>query len=67
MSYDKKSPFSRTTAHIFVSPGDAPAIITQYVAGVSRGETKMWAAVRESGDFFALAVQITGKLLNIDG
>ena len=28
----KKSQFSRTTAHIFVSPGDAPAIITQYVA-----------------------------------
>ena len=32
MSYAKKSPFSRTAAHIFVSPGDAPAIITQYVA-----------------------------------
>ena len=29
----KKSPFSRTAAHIFVFPGDAPAIITQYVAG----------------------------------
>ena len=28
----KKSPFSRTAAQIFVSPGDAPAIITQYVA-----------------------------------
>jgi len=28
----KKSPFSRTAAHIFVSPGDAPANITQYVA-----------------------------------
>jgi len=28
----KKSPFSRTTAHIFVSPGDAPATIAQYVA-----------------------------------
>ena len=28
----KNSPFSRTAAHIFVSPGDAPAIITQYVA-----------------------------------
>jgi len=27
------------------------------------GETKMWAAVRENGDFFALAVRITGKLL----
>jgi len=27
----KKSPFSRTAAHIFVSPGDAPATITQYV------------------------------------
>ena len=32
----KKSPFSRTTAHIFVSPGHAPAIITQYVARVER-------------------------------
>jgi len=28
----KKSPFSRIAAHIFVSPGDAPATITQYVA-----------------------------------
>ena len=36
------------------------------IAGASPGETKMWAAVRETG-FFALAVQITGKLLNIDG
>jgi len=32
MSYGKKSPFSRTAAHIFVFPGDVPAIITQYVA-----------------------------------
>ena len=32
----KKSPFSRTAAHIFVSPGDAPVIITQYVAWVER-------------------------------
>jgi len=30
----KKLPFSRTAAHIFVSPGDAPATITQYVAWV---------------------------------
>ena len=37
------------------------------IAGASPGETKMWAAVRENGDFFALAVRITGKLLNIDG
>ena len=37
------------------------------VAGASSGETKMWAAVRENGDFFALAVRITGKLLKIDG
>jgi len=37
------------------------------VAGASPGETKMWAAVRENGDFFALAVRITGKLLKIDG
>ena len=27
----KKSPFSRTGAHIFVSRGDAPATITQYI------------------------------------
>jgi len=27
----------------------------------------MWAAVRENGDFFSLAVRITGKLLQIDG
>ena len=33
----KKSPFSRTAAHIFVwTPGDAPALITQYVAWVER-------------------------------
>jgi len=28
----KKSPFSCTTAHILFFPGDAPAIVTQYVA-----------------------------------
>ena len=32
----KKSPFSRTAAHIFVSPGDAPATITQYVSWMER-------------------------------
>ena len=32
----KKSPFSRTAAHIFVSPGDAPATITQHVAWLER-------------------------------
>ena len=32
----KKSPFSRTPANIFVSPGDAPVIITQYVASMER-------------------------------
>jgi len=32
----KKSPFSRTAAHICVFPGVAPAIITQYVAWVER-------------------------------
>jgi len=37
------------------------------VAGASPGETKMWAAVRKNGDFFAIAVLITGKLLKIDG
>jgi len=32
----KKSPFSRTAAHIFVSPGDAPATITEYVPWIER-------------------------------
>ena len=32
----KKSPFSCTAAHIFVSPGDAPATITQYVPWMER-------------------------------
>jgi len=32
----KKWPFSRTAAHIFVSPGDAPATITQCVARMER-------------------------------
>ena len=32
----KKSPFSRTAAHIFVSLGDPPATITQYVAWMER-------------------------------
>ena len=32
----QKSPFSCTAAHIFVSPGDAPATITQYVARMER-------------------------------
>ena len=32
----QKSPFSRTAAYIFVSPGDAPATITQYVAWMER-------------------------------
>ena len=32
----QKLPFSRTAAHIFVSPGDAPTIITQYVARMER-------------------------------
>jgi len=32
----KKASFSRTAAHIFVSPGNAPAIITQYVAWMER-------------------------------
>ena len=32
----KKSPFSCNAAHIFVSPGDAPATITQYVAWMER-------------------------------
>ena len=32
----KKSPFSRTAAHIFVYPWDAPAIITQYVVWMER-------------------------------
>jgi len=32
----KKSPFSRTAAHIFVSPRDVPATATQYVAWMER-------------------------------
>jgi len=32
----KKSQFPRTAAHIFVSPGDAPTTITQYVAWIER-------------------------------
>ena len=32
----KKSPFSRSAAHIFASPGDASAIITQYVTWMER-------------------------------
>jgi len=32
----KKSQFSRTAAHIFVSPGDAPATINQYVPWMER-------------------------------
>ena len=36
------------------------------IVGASPGETKTWAAVRENGDFFALAVRITAKLLKID-
>jgi len=35
----KKSSFSRTAAHIFVSPGDAHAIITQYIAWMETGKT----------------------------
>ena len=34
----KKSPFSRTAAHIFVFPWDAPATITQYVGFPQIGE-----------------------------
>jgi len=37
------------------------------IEGASPGETKMWASVRENGDFLALAVRITGKVLKIDG
>ena len=32
----KKSPFSRIAAHIFGSPGDTPATITQYVSWMER-------------------------------
>ena len=37
------------------------------VAGASPGETQMWATARENGDFFAVVVRITGKVLKIDG
>ena len=33
---NKKASFSHTAAHIFVFPGDSPAIITQYVAWMER-------------------------------
>ena len=41
------STISRTAAHIFVSPGDAPEIITQYVAhrgtsGADSGTNALW-------------------------
>jgi len=36
MSYGKKSPFSRTAAHIFVSPGEAPGAITLNVVWLER-------------------------------
>ena len=39
----KKSPFSRTAAHIFVSPGDAPATITQCVVQMERQFNSMLA------------------------
>jgi len=39
----KNRPFSRTAAHIFVSPGNAPAIITQYVAWMER-QFNAWLA-----------------------
>jgi len=39
------------------------AIYCVIIAGASPGETTMWDAVRENGDFFALAVRITEKLL----
>jgi len=32
----KKSLFSRTAAHVFVSPGDVPVTITQYVAWMEK-------------------------------
>ena len=32
----QKPPFSCTAAHIFVSPGDVPVTITQYVAWMER-------------------------------
>ena len=41
----KKSTFSCTAAHIFVSPGDAPAIITQNVACMER-EFNAWHTPR---------------------
>ena len=37
------------------------------IAGASPGETKMWAAIRENGNFLHKWVRITGKLFKIDG
>ena len=44
-----------------------PATHCVILAGASPGKTKIWAAVRKNGYFFALAVRITGKLLKIVG
>ena len=41
-------------------------VLRDFHRGVPRGNKNV-AAVRENGDFFALAVRITGKLLKIDG
>ena len=42
----KKSPFSRTAAHTFVSPGDAPATIMQCVAWMERQFTACQTPLR---------------------
>ena len=51
-------------AFIFLSIDATYCVI---IAGAYPGETKVCAAVRENGDFFALAVRITGKLFKLDG
>ena len=59
----KKSPFSRTAAHIFVSPGDARAIITQYVASMKRQcnacqtPSRMYPSIFNSSQLFEPQVQ----------
>jgi len=53
----KKSQFSSTAARIFVSPGDAPAIITQYVAWFER-QFNAWQTPRS----IYLSISIVSEL-----
>jgi len=48
-----KSPFSPTAAHIFVSPGDAPTTITQYVAWMER-QFNAWQTPRSRSTYLSI-------------